>query len=418
MRGEQLEFAGADGHPDEWQQIVIKPVPKRTQERGYVPASEMDGVPAAHNIPRDLTDWRTAQDRARTFHHAVSNGLWCIYLSEPVSLDMAKGDQIRQIRRVGHISDCNEIMAGMLRGRSADEIIGSPLDHHPLLCGVVGKLVRSRYDLPRTESCVLDDGRSRHFLMRALGTPVDGKIRRIWGGCLEITDQVELEHRMVSAMENKLSHIGREIHDGLGQVLTAAGIFSQCLESDLTQENGKAPERARRLVQLTEKAQQMVHSIYGQLASPSIARGQSIFEALEDLCSDTDAQADHLRCVFLGEPEVDPPDSDVNHHLYCIVQEAIDNAVSHAHADCVVVSMWRTDQDEIVVEISDDGGGFDEHAIGKESLGLTSLYYRARKIGAQLQIESSPGEGTTVRCCLPACLAYHDEGIASSRQGE
>ena len=205
---------------------------------------------------------------------------------------------------------------------------------------------------------------------------------------------------MVAALENQLRLIGYELHDGLGQVLTAVGLISQCLSYNPELKEGKTGERIQRLVSLTTEAQEMVSGIYRHLAPPLLVNGQPLDEALSDLCLQTDRLGE-TRCTFWCDPDATLPDTDSKIHLYRIVQEAVNNAVKHAKAEAIDVSILCTDHEGLVIEITDDGQGFDMESVNTKSLGITSLLYRARAIGADLQIDSSPGQGTTVRCCLP-----------------
>ncbi len=81
-----------------------------------------------------------------------------------------------------------------------------------------------------------------------------------------------------------------------------------------------------------------------------------------------------------------------------IAQEAIQNALRHANAGRVAVSLGG-DDGRLLLQVEDDGLGFDPGApeIRSRRLGLTSMEERARRIGARLEIVSSPGAGTTVR---------------------
>jgi signal transduction histidine kinase len=99
-----------------------------------------------------------------------------------------------------------------------------------------------------------------------------------------------------------------------------------------------------------------------------------------------------------------PPDAEVATHLYRIVQEAITNARKYAETDEMVIRVGRQDGG-LVVEVEDDGVGFDASATETESLGLRSMQHRAELLGAELTIDSAPGKGTLVRCRLPARTA-------------
>jgi signal transduction histidine kinase len=102
-------------------------------------------------------------------------------------------------------------------------------------------------------------------------------------------------------------------------------------------------------------------------------------------------------------------DAESERQLFRIVQEAVTNAIRHASASKLTVTIGMGDQDPdahervLRVEVRDDGKGFDpdQQAVRSRRLGLTSMYERARAVGGRLTIESTPGNGTTVRVEVP-----------------
>ncbi len=105
----------------------------------------------------------------------------------------------------------------------------------------------------------------------------------------------------------------------------------------------------------------------------------------------------------------DPPDLDpeAEHEVLRVAQEAVTNALRHAGASCVRVTLAGSADDgrrEAVLRVADDGRGFDPEAraIRSRRLGLTSMHERAGSLGGRLTITSAPGEGTTVELRVPA----------------
>ena len=86
--------------------------------------------------------------------------------------------------------------------------------------------------------------------------------------------------------------------------------------------------------------------------------------------------------------------------MWRIVQEAVTNAERHAGAGRIEVS-WTCSGDGAVLEIHDDGSGFERGTAGRmDSYGILGMRERAASIGATLQVDSDPGAGTRVRCLL------------------
>jgi signal transduction histidine kinase len=86
-------------------------------------------------------------------------------------------------------------------------------------------------------------------------------------------------------------------------------------------------------------------------------------------------------------------------HLYRIAQEAIGNAIKHAQAKSIVLSLKQSDG-ELTLTVKDNGHGFERGSSVTEGMGLRIMEYRADMIGARLRVDSTIGKGTTVACRL------------------
>jgi signal transduction histidine kinase len=85
--------------------------------------------------------------------------------------------------------------------------------------------------------------------------------------------------------------------------------------------------------------------------------------------------------------------------LFRIAQEAVNNAIKHAKAREIAITLHRT-RSALVLQIRDDGEGFREREAGCNGMGLDIMHHRASVIGGWLKVESQPGRGTTVTCTL------------------
>ncbi|MCB0211258.1 MAG: histidine kinase, partial [Anaerolineae bacterium] len=99
---------------------------------------------------------------------------------------------------------------------------------------------------------------------------------------------------------------------------------------------------------------------------------------------------------FGAEPEVPLPCKEA---LYRIAQEATHNVVKHAKAEQITLSL-QNDQ-ELTLEINDNGQGFDPHQTFAGHLGLRSMRERIEKLGGRFELESTLGQGTTLRAIVP-----------------
>jgi PAS domain S-box-containing protein len=205
----------------------------------------------------------------------------------------------------------------------------------------------------------------------------------------------QLAGRLITAHEDEHRRLARELHDDLTQRLARLAIDAGRMENAANAPVGARPLREG-LVRLSED----VHALSYRL-HPAVLDDLGLVEALKAEC---DRVARH------GELRVDVKASDVPQALpaeaalclFRIAQEALSNAARHAHASAVTVLLSPNGRG-LRLAVSDDGSGFDpggarDHA----SLGLASMRERVRLLRGELDIESSPGRGTTVVAWVPA----------------
>jgi signal transduction histidine kinase len=104
-----------------------------------------------------------------------------------------------------------------------------------------------------------------------------------------------------------------------------------------------------------------------------------------------------IECQFEDRHSADIKDRTDAMQIFRIVQEAVNNAVKHAQANHIKITLQGNKKD-FEVAVSDDGCGFKMDQVNDESMGIRIMHYRTSIIGFHLEIESSPGKGTTVRC--------------------
>ena len=151
-------------------------------------------------------------------------------------------------------------------------------------------------------------------------------------------------------------------------------------------------------MRFAQEASEGVRTIYRGL-TPAQLYTEDLTLALEELAYNTNALPG-IRCRFETDGQVSIDDQEVKLHLYRIAQEAINNALKHAQASEIVLTLCRRD-DAIELCVADNGCGLDPGRARADSLGLKTMYYRARTIGGTLRIHSQPGEGTTICCRIP-----------------
>jgi two-component system sensor histidine kinase UhpB len=199
----------------------------------------------------------------------------------------------------------------------------------------------------------------------------------------------ESGRRAMIAQEAERRRVANELHDEIGQSLTAL-----ILQLKRTVESGQGD---RELVASTEAILAEVRSVARRLR-PEALDDLGLRSALLALAARMDGAAGVSVAVRIepGLPQLGP---DVELVIYRVVQESLTNVVRHAGAEQARVEL-RQDADGVVLGVFDDGGGFDVSARHRGE-GLRGMRERALLVGGDLTVESRPGAGTRVRLIVP-----------------
>ncbi|WP_420457515.1 PAS domain-containing sensor histidine kinase [Rubrivirga sp.] len=354
-------------------------------------------VGGVQTVLRDVTERKTSEDRYRTFIQAIAEGVWRVRLDQPVSRQASARAQADHVLQHGRLAELNPTMYEILGGTHR-QTVGLALGHvvGPYSRGLVRALVASDYNLRAYEITTHEPGGVRHFSMNAVGRFERDLLVEIWGSCTEITERVEMERRLVNVLEDQQERIGRDLHDSVGQLLTGVRMLSEGLARRA--EGGPEEETAARIAAYSAEALDRVRAICHGLVPPQLY-SEGAAGALAELVEHVDALG-AARCVFRRDPATDLSDPAAALQAYRVAQEAISNALRHSGAGVIWVYLGR-DEDDVVVEIEDDGVGFELSADRARSIGLYGMSRRASSVGASLAIETAPGAGTTVRLTFP-----------------
>lgn len=348
-----------------------------------------------------------SEERYRTFVDTISEAIWRIELDEHVKLDEHQDNMVAAICSHGILAECNNVMAVLLGYAEQDQILGRSLTEvmPNLEIGIIERFVNSEFRLLNAEySFYCGQKEPRHLIINAVGTVEDGELVRIWGSCVEVTERVYLEKQMVEALEEQQQRIGRDLHDGVGQLLTGVRMLSRNIVGKLEDEHSEALQQADKVASFAEQASQRVREIYRGL-TPTQLFHEGLVSALNELAHNTN-MLPGVACFFESDEEVDVWDRDTKMHMYRIAQEATNNALKHAEASTIRISL-RGEANEITVTVEDNGKGFDPTIRTGKSLGLNSMDYRARSIGGVLNLSSTEQAGTIVRCTIRENLVKH-----------
>lgn len=221
----------------------------------------------------------------------------------------------------------------------------------------------------------------------------------------------ELSAYLQSVREEERTRIARELHDELGQSLTAIRLGLDVVINRPDMEAGSARQHLEKLQQLAASTIESVQRIAADLRPP-ILDELGLPAAIEWLV-DTFAERSGIVCE-LHSPTDLPLDFPVREREVCtaifrILQEALTNVGRHSRATRVTISL-QAQPGELHLHIADNGCGIDAGVSRDGSLGLMGMRERALMLGGTLQIQSGPGEGTRIDVILPHAIP-HTTGV-------
>ncbi len=232
--------------------------------------------------------------------------------------------------------------------------------------------------------------------------------RTIFTGIVrDISERRRLEKEILNVSEQERRRIGQDLHDGLGQMLTGIGLLSQDVARDLEEEGHDRADDMAEITEHIKEADQYARDLSHGLI-PVDVEANGLPEALRRLSTNAERLFD-VSCDFQEVDRALVHDNTVATHLYRIAQEAVNNAVRHGEADHLTIRLAAGDE-QIRLQVRDDGSGFDDDEIGEGGMGIHIMNYRARIIGGTLDMNSTLGEGTVVTCTLPRTAHTVEDG--------
>ncbi len=217
----------------------------------------------------------------------------------------------------------------------------------------------------------------------------------LWLHVLKTCSEKELanlERQVIAISQEERSRIGQDLHDGLCSHLSGVELLSKALQQKLEKKNleeaGQLGMIRGLINEAIDKTGHLARGLY-----PVHVIDQGLMAAFEELVSEVEGSY-NVTCSLSFDSPLEWGDNNVATHLYYIVREAVFNAAKHGKAQHISIKLTRG-TDSFLVRISDDGRGFVE-AKTKKGMGLHTMKYRAKGIGASLVIESNIDRGTSI----------------------
>ncbi len=232
------------------------------------------------------------------------------------------------------------------------------------------------------------------LVLAATGSYAIRANRRVFAELAALSERRrELAQQLIATRESTLRHLARELHDDLGQVLTAIGAMVGRTVRQLP-EDSAARADLREVVEVAQGALTNVRTL-AQTLHPSILEELGLDSTIAWYVETAGRQLG-LQIDYERAGNVDAVESGVAIHIYRVLQEALSNVARHAGTRDVQVRL-RHDGRLITLEIEDHGTGFRTDGPGRPGLGVVTMRERAELVGGRLEIEVPPGGGTLVR---------------------
>jgi PAS domain S-box-containing protein len=373
---------------------------------------EWGGRPATLNFLTDITAQMHAEQALRETEEQFKN----VFLESPIGITVYDSQGLlRSINK-----SCLEIYGVSDAGR----ISGASLFSDPSLDNEKKEKLRSgqavRYEMAFEIERIVDLKLSKttkagtkylDVLITPLGLRQGGSVTGYLAQVQDVTDRKHavdnihaLSQQLIRANESERQMISRELHDRIGQDLSALKIGLHTLFDDRPEMRQEFREKVSKLSNLIQETIAGIRDLAYDLRPPGLDQlgfVQTISQYCKDFSTKTGLQVD-LTCTGIEGVTLD---SDAEINLYRLIQEGLNNIHKHAQARRATLRMVASFPD-ILLRIEDDGIGFDTvkrlAAAAKEKrMGLRSMQERADLLGGKMRIQSRSGKGTKILVAIP-----------------
>lgn len=211
----------------------------------------------------------------------------------------------------------------------------------------------------------------------------------------EMAERERLDREIAGVADRERRRLGQDLHDSICQHLTGTALTAQALREKLAARSAVEVPEADKVVRYIEEGIDLSRNLARGLVSPEL-EPEGLMVALQELAENMTARF-HVICAFHAEGIVRVRDSGIATQLYRIAQEAAMNAIKHAEAREVRISLVQ-DETNVTLAVSDDGVGLPQQLPQRGGLGLRLMSHGAALVGADFQVSRNENGGTTMTC--------------------
>lgn len=216
----------------------------------------------------------------------------------------------------------------------------------------------------------------------------------------EIIRQQEISTRAVlEAEERERQRIAKDLHDGVGQIMSAAKMNLSAFENELFFNNPEQRLKFERIIKLVDESCKEVRAVSHNMMPNALLKA-GLASAVREFTDKIDDKV--LKIDLYSEGLNERLDTNIETVLYRVIQECVNNVIKHARANHLDISLIK-DNDGISATIEDNGKGFDTSDKTKfDGLGLKNIRTRVEYLKGTVEYNSKPGKGTLVAIHVPA----------------
>ena len=213
-----------------------------------------------------------------------------------------------------------------------------------------------------------------------------------------LAENRNLVHTSLNVQEEERKHLARELHDELGQCITAIQADAESIR-DLSRDcDTRIKTSAAAILDVSSHIYEVVHSMMQRLR-PGILDDLGLVEALKDALAAWQERNPDTPCLFNVSGDLASLGERINITVYRIVQECLTNITKYAQAGNVTIALTGA-ADRLILDIKDDGRGMDL-SIPRTGLGLIGMRERVEALGGEFTLDSSDGEGLSIMISVP-----------------
>ncbi|HEY8118059.1 MAG TPA: PAS domain S-box protein [Methylophilaceae bacterium] len=217
----------------------------------------------------------------------------------------------------------------------------------------------------------------------------------------ELEENRQLTHLIQRHIEDERRSLARELHDELGQYVTAIKTFAVGIANKTKSQMPDIEANAQTIVAAANHIYDGMHNIIRQLR-PGSLDNLGLSETLRDAVAGWQAQHPHIGFSLNLSGKFDALGETLNINLYRIVQESVTNALRHSEASSIDIKLAITKTGELQLIIKDNGKGMDINTVDQTShFGLLGMRERAQALHGSFNLDSGPKKGTTIYINIP-----------------